>query len=351
MRFKPEMVGQDATMCIEPLELKFKKGAIRVKTMIMDKWGVYREFNGILPLDIRRQLTEEGVNWVCIVTGRPRTGKSWSALTLAKAIDPNFTIDNVVFSPEEFIKLIQGAEKNEKLKDGSIILWDEAGVGLSHYSWYSILAKCINLVLQTWGYKHFGLILTVPHFSFIDASTRKMVNCHIKTIQRTEYRGVRARIHYLTPMRLKNQDLIKTIVPRIKIGGWKFMFYFIEFRKPPVKLRNEYEKRKSAFVLKLEASTLAEIIKVKKEAFVSENKLRTDEEIVIELYDSLIQNIKVLDSGKTTLSWYFVKKGIDVGNDRAKAIRDLVLKRFNKEHPDLLRDTLERTPKPKIVPI
>lgn len=351
--FNESFVGKDATLCIEPIKLVFKKGEVDIKTRTIPKWGTYSEFNGIIPLMKQQDLIVRGQNWVCIVTGRPRSGKSWSSLTLAKAIDPNFNINQVVFSAEEFVKLIESAETNDNLKDGSIILWDEAGVGIGSRNWYSVLNKCINLILQTWGYKHFGLILTVPHLSFIDAQTRRLINTHVYTQQRINTTGiVRAKIQDTTPVKIKNQDVIKSVTPRIKINNIKFAFYFIEIRKPPVILRHQYEIKKRDFTKALEKDTLAEITKVKADAYKVENKLRSEEEIVEELYPNLIDKVRVNKTGFADIHLQQIKTVCGVNLERAKVIRDLVLDRYNQEHPTVFEDAQERKKyKPKIIPL
>ena len=105
------------------------------------------------------------------------SGKSYCALSMAKQLDKRFTMDNVVFTPEELMNLVE----SDKLKKGSVIVWDEAGVGISHRSWQSQTNKLINYLLQTFRHRNFILIFTSPHLDFIDASTRKLFHAQFQT--------------------------------------------------------------------------------------------------------------------------------------------------------------------------
>lgn len=53
-------------------------------------------------------------------------GKSFAALGLAARIDPDFKPENIVFSTEEFVELING-ERGVDLKPGSIVVFEDLG--------------------------------------------------------------------------------------------------------------------------------------------------------------------------------------------------------------------------------
>ena len=119
-------------------------------------------------------------NFVCAVTGQTGSGKSYSCLTLGETLDPDFNIDNVCFTPREFMDLVNG--KNKKLKSGSVILWDEMQVSMGHLDFQSIQSKAINYVLQTFRHRNFILLVSCPHLSFINASARKLLHAIMETV-------------------------------------------------------------------------------------------------------------------------------------------------------------------------
>lgn len=116
-------------------------------------------------------------NFLCTITGPTGSGKSWSALSIAEMLDPEFNVERVIFKARELMKLINSG----KLKAGSVILWDEAGIDLSNRNWQSVTNKMLNALLQTFRHRNFILLFTVTFQDFVDASTRKLFHADFET--------------------------------------------------------------------------------------------------------------------------------------------------------------------------
>lgn len=127
---------------------------------------------------IKRRIAKNK-NFIACITGQTGSGKSLSAIRLGMVLDPNFCIKNLCFSPQEFMALVNG--KTKKLSKGSCIVYDEIQVSMSHLSYQSIQSKLLNYVLQTFRHKNFILLMTSPHFSYINASLRKLFHCRLET--------------------------------------------------------------------------------------------------------------------------------------------------------------------------
>ena len=126
---------------------------------------------------IQRRLLKTNKNWLCCVCGATGSGKSYTAIQLASKIDSDFTIDNVVFNSEDFMSLLNSG----RMKRGSIIIWDEAGVGMAAREWYTISNKAINYVFQTFRHMNIGVIMTTPSFDYLDSQVRKLFHSYIET--------------------------------------------------------------------------------------------------------------------------------------------------------------------------
>jgi hypothetical protein len=277
---------------------------------------------------IRRNLMR-GENFVGIVTGRVRSGKSFTALRLCMEIDKNFTIDNVVFSTREFMELLHSG----KLKKGSMILWDEAGVGIATREWYSILNKSLNYVLQTWGHQSIGLILTVPDFSFVDSQTRKLVNMHFKTLKLIRSRNVtRLKPYFLTPMEKTDT---KKVRPRYNIGGKKLDIEYIEVLKPPAKYVHLYLKKKEDFTRKLNEDVLFDVQQLDKTKQQDLVKTMSDEELIAKAWELLKDEI-VVRNGKRRINVYIIKKRLRVTMPRATYIQEKLLEKAKEQNYPLL---------------
>ena len=92
-------------------------------------------------------------------------------MDLAEQIDPAFDISRVVFGADEFINLLN---TDESLVKGSVIMWDEAGVGMPAREWYSLSNRIISYVVQTFRVKGYILIMTTPSLKYIDSQIRAL---------------------------------------------------------------------------------------------------------------------------------------------------------------------------------
>lgn len=184
-----------------------------------------------------------------VITGPTGSGKSYSALTIAKMIDPDFTAENICFKTREFMQLINGRVK--KLKKGSVILWDEMQVEMASADFQSLQAKSINYILQTFRHRNFILICTTPHFHFLNAGTRKLFHCRAETVKKDMQKK---RIH-LKPFLLQTDQergkiyrkYLRIITKENGIIPHKNM----KVAPPPKELVAEYEEKKSKFTKKL----------------------------------------------------------------------------------------------------
>lgn len=130
-------------------------------------------------------------NVLMIICGGTGTCKSGSALTLGHLLDVTtrkpkvkgekgecigrFDISRVVFKAEDFIALV-----NSNIPKGSVIVWDEIGVEHDSRNYYSLKNKLVKYVMQTFRYKNFILIMTVPDLKSIDIGTRRLLHCYLE---------------------------------------------------------------------------------------------------------------------------------------------------------------------------
>lgn len=140
--------------------------------------------------EIRDRLYKKNQNWLSIICGATGSGKSYSALKFATEIDPEFTVstvrERVVFTPQQFMALLNSGT----LKEGSCIIWDEAGVGIPAREWQSISNKLINYITQTFRTDNLAVIFTTPSFEFVDTNLRKLFHAYIETMHIDRYHNV-----------------------------------------------------------------------------------------------------------------------------------------------------------------
>jgi len=237
-------------------------------------------------------------NLLIIIVGATGSGKSFCALTIAKMIDPTFTVkERVVFNVEDFMKLLNSG----KLKKGNVIIWDEAGVGLPAREWYSISNKAINYVFQTFRHLNLCVIFTTPSFEYIDKQTRILFHVVIETVK---------------IMFNKNQEIVKVKENKYNptFGKPYKQYYWVKgvkkertnIGKPTKQMIKEYEELKKEFskVLREDVEKDVRIAKASER-----HKRLTDAEIMKTIKDENLELVAY------TLQFKF-----NIGKDRAYRI-------------------------------
>jgi len=115
-------------------------------------------------------------NAMLLFVGDPGSGKSYAAISIACMIDPNFSIEKVVFTPEDFLNAL------DKAKRGDVIIWDEAGVGMPARDWNTIQNKVLAYVIQTFRFQNIGVFFTTPGSTLLDKVARILINFQVKVI-------------------------------------------------------------------------------------------------------------------------------------------------------------------------
>lgn len=210
-----------------------------------------------------KQRIERNKNFLAAITGPTGSGKSYSALFIAEQLDPDFSITQVAFTPSEFMTIIN----SPILKKGSVVVFDEAGVGLASAEWQSIENKLMNYVLQTFRHRNFIVFFTSPHLAFISLSSRKLLHCHMETIGiDTKEKKVRLK-PLMIQVSQRSGDMyfkyLRVIIP----GRGVVPFVRYSASLPSKELLRAYEEKKTAFTGRLNkqiATDLAEREQVKR---------------------------------------------------------------------------------------
>lgn len=214
-----------------------------------------------------RQRIKQNKNFLCFISGPTGSGKSYSCLSIAEQLDPDFSVDRVVFRGVELMDLINSG----KLKRGSVVIFEEAGVEMSSRNWQSTTNKMLNFLIQTFRHRNFILLFNSPYMDFVDASTRRLFHAEFKTLsidfgkkvvklnpQLIQYNGRLQRFYYKYLRLITSEGVVP--VRRWSVG------------KPSEVLLKAYELKKSAFTDALNAE-------ISRELRVQENNKRVRSEL------------------------------------------------------------------------
>lgn len=245
---------------------------------------------------IKARLWRRNQNWLAVICGQTGTGKSWSACSIAKIIDKSFTIDNVVFSATEFIELINSG----KAKRGSVIVFDEAGVGFAARNWYSKFNKNLSYILQTFRHMNLGLIFTVPSFDFVDVHARRLFHAYIET-HTINYKERYVRLKW---QGLQYNAMTKTLYrkyPRVRGPDGKIRrIPYMDIYEPPDNIKNPYEAKKKSYLAMLNKEVEA---RIKAELNKGKHKGKTKKSIIKKAWEQGLTNKQIATEYNISLNY------------------------------------------------
>jgi hypothetical protein len=269
--------------------------------------------------NIWKRLNQQNQHYMGAVVGREGLGKSHSALSISKAVDPSFTADDVFFDPQALLE----AFDSDEYGPGDMIVLDEAGVAMGNRSWYEKEQILLNQTLQTVRDDNMGVLICLPRLEELDSQTVGRLHSICEMLQVHPDKGYAvAKWKNITMTRDGTGKTYKKY-PRMRINGVKKRVSRFGITAPDDDLAEAYEERKEAFKAELYEEAIA--------AYDDEDS--GDEKSPSEVADEII------DSG---VSNYVSEHG---GNGRRYVDQELIRADFDLSHRDAkaAKKIIERT--------
>src|SRR3990172_5394277 len=110
-----------------------------------------------------RASEKQGLTHLVLVTAnRLRLGKTYAAMRLGEALDPDFDIEHVGFDTQWYV------EQADKSKRGCILVLDEPNRAAGNRNWYSEENRGFAEYLQTNAYRGIHGLFPLPHQHLMD---------------------------------------------------------------------------------------------------------------------------------------------------------------------------------------
>lgn len=192
---------------------------------------------------VQKRLYKKNKNWLSILTGPTGSGKSWSAMSLAEKIDPSFDTSKVVLRPENFLEKVANREWGQ----GDVVVFDEAGAGMSAKAHMTKKNRIIDQVLQTFRRQNIAVIFTVPSKSNVDKSVRRLLHTYIET-KGIDYKKKQNLLKWLEmDYNQKNDDIYYKYNKRKDENGAVKKIKTVKIGKPSKNLIEAYESKRTKF--------------------------------------------------------------------------------------------------------
>lgn len=168
---------------------------------------------------IVKRLWLKDLNYIVGIIGSYGSGKTCAGLWVCKEVDPTFNISRVVYSAEEFLKLLLD-EGEKKLEKGSAILYEEASVSVRNRLWYTKTNLAISAAVDTIRDRNFLLVFTMPFKKNIDKNIRSGFHAVIRMVGEPDRkRGVSTGKYRLVSVDELYGNTDKPWYPRVNAEG------------------------------------------------------------------------------------------------------------------------------------
>lgn len=227
-------------------------------------------------------------------------GKSYTALRLGEIIDKDFDINKVVYTPSEFLKVVDYIE--EKGNIGQVIVVDEGEVTAPAQMWYSFTNRAIAYTLATFRYLRSMAIFVVPSLSWLDKRIRLLTNFVGFTQKEVRSRVIGV---YLDLRQVKTdlwgEKIYYSKIRLLRAEDYKLItLNKLKMNLPSENLIKKYEEKSISFKKTLRTNLLVEVEKFKRYEGTGEEELN-------EIIKKLSENEYVMDDimekkGKVSVS-------------------------------------------------
>lgn len=263
----------------------------------------------------------------CIV-GREGSGKSYTALKIANAVDPSFNADRVIFDVSELLRVLNEGDH----EPGNFYVLDEAGVSLGRRTWQDRAQILANQALQLIRSHNLGLLFTLPRLSELDSQTEGRLQAVIELVDKQPDEWVEVKWKFIDPDRVDSNGTIFKKYPRRLKDGYKKRVTRNRFSPPDdEELVENYERRKKAFQADVYAETIAALEDDDEE---EEEERKSPMEIADDIQDGDIDTVVSENNrtGELYIDHQLIRAQFDTTHDDAKAVKSILEKQIDLDH-------------------
>jgi len=285
-------------------------------------WGKWRtKCKNMWLKRIWRRVYARNQNWLCIGYGDTGSGKSYTGLALCDMLDPNFSVDNVVFDAKELLELIESGS----IQPGSAILFEELGVAANTRDWYSQENKALSNITQVFRTLNLIVIYTVPRLGLVDKHIAPLAHAHFRAAG-IDYTLSKNRAVIYEPVTFnekRNNWVLRH--PEYKLNGVTVKLKTLRIKKVALSIWRPYEKKRATYLAQLRKKAFESIEQsrqLKKRVQLTDTRMK-------EIVDDIVSNKeKYVIQDDTKFDRNEVMRNFQVGSANATRIKEEATKRF-----------------------
>jgi len=254
-------------------------------------------------------------HWMCCVVGEEGSGKSYTALKLAKMIDPSFDESQAFFNPANLLEVLEEDEYSR----GDVYVVDEAGVGLGNRTWHDEEQIATNQALQLIRDHNIAVIFTLPRLSELDTQTKGRLQDVIEMRDKEDGEFVRANWWTVDVDRLDfSSGRDGTWMQKLEWRGREVDY--LDFTPPEYEFIEAYEEQKDEFQAEVYADARGE------EGDEEENELSDPKSVAAKIVQDGVESVLGWHGGhnKPIIKTQQIHTNYPVSRADAQAVKDIL---------------------------
>jgi len=184
------------------------------------------------------RLNKRNEHCMMAIVGREGSGKSYTAIRIADAIDPRFDEENVLFEVDELLRRLRDGD----FEQGDMLVLDEAGVSFGKRTWQDRSQVLANQAMQLIRSHNIGIIVTLPRATELDSQYAGRLQCYYEIINKVPDEYVEGKWKFLDPSRTFADGTTYEKYPRRHENGWTKRIKNFAFAPPREAIVEPYEE-------------------------------------------------------------------------------------------------------------
>lgn len=269
------------------------------------------------------RLHRKNEHFMGVIVGREGSGKSHTAIKIARTVDPSFTSERVMFDVSELLEVLRDGDHQK----GNFYVLDEAGVQFGRRTWQERGQVLANQALQLIRNHNLGLVFTLPRLGELDSQAQGRLQAFYELLDKEDGEYVMGKWKWMDPDRADDTGTIYKKFPRRRSNGKVKRITEIAFTPPADEIVEPYEEKKSAFQDEFYKKTIEELS--------DEEEDEDDEKSVSDMADDIANNgvEKVVSehghTGEPYINAQLIRAEYETTHDDAKAIKSLLEKQVD----------------------
>lgn len=271
---------------------------------------------------IKRQIFQQGINKLIIITGGTQKGKSRLMLKFGLSIDKNFSIAKriAVIDPYWFMDIV-----NQNMPRGSVPCFDDAGLGINSQDWSEFQVKTLSRIFHIIGNQGYCIIITTPHLKFIASQVRAVCTDRVMVTRLDKARG-KILFKYYADIKFDEQSgkEYKSFPTIIHENGKRRQIKKFVTKQPAQEILTEFYSLESKRKTQYRKESHATMIKNKALQIEAD---KSSAQKILEIYEKIITDpTPYIDkySGRRYIDQSKIEIDFNIGNKLARRVKRMV---------------------------